>query len=198
MAAVDVEKVELRLGADAFGDDAQPQAARQRDDRLGDRGVAGIGLEVGDERDVDLERVDREVLQVRQARVAGAEIVDRHRKALLAQLLQHLADGVEIVQQARLGDLELDPRRLAARVAHDLGDALRQIVAIELPSGQVHRHRQRHAGFAPRDALFGRGAQHPVAEDVDQARFLGQRNEDLWRDVAVLRRRASAAAPRHR
>ena len=55
------------------------------------------------------ERVDREVLQVRQRRVAGAEVVDGHGEAFVAQLVQHLADRVEVVQQARLGDLELDP-----------------------------------------------------------------------------------------
>ena len=46
---------------------------------------------------------------------------------------------------------------------------------------------QREAGPAPCRALFGRGSQHPVAERVDQARFLGQRDEDLRRDAAVLR-----------
>ena len=88
-----------------------PEAAREADDRLGDGRVLRVGLEVGDERDVDLQRVDREMLQVRQRRVAGAEVVDRDREALVAQLVEHLANRVEVVQQARLGDFELDPRR---------------------------------------------------------------------------------------
>ena len=113
VAAAHVEEVELRARAHAFGDDLEPEAARKADDRLGDRRVARIGLEVGDERDVDLQRVDREMLQVRQRRIAGAEVVDRDGEAFVAQLVQHLADRVEVVQQARLGDLELDPRRLA-------------------------------------------------------------------------------------
>src|SRR5512140_1282965 len=66
MAAAHVEEVELRARADTFGDDLEAEAAREADDRLGDRRVAGIGFEVGDERDVDLQRVDREMLQVRQ------------------------------------------------------------------------------------------------------------------------------------
>ena len=69
---------------------------------------------------------------------------------------------------------------------HDLGDALREVLAIELPRGQVHRHRERHPAVAPRDALLGGGLQHPFAERVDQARFLGERNEHLRRHVAVL------------
>ena len=34
---------------------------------------------VGDERAVDLERVDRELAQIRERAVAGAEVVDRER-----------------------------------------------------------------------------------------------------------------------
>src|SRR6185437_14711207 len=65
VASAHVEEVELRASADTFCDDLQTEATREADDRLGDRRVALVGLEVGDERDVDLQRVDREVLQVR-------------------------------------------------------------------------------------------------------------------------------------
>ena len=120
----------------------QAETAREADDRLGDGGVLRIGLEVGDERDVDLQRVDREMLQVGQRRVAGAEIVDRDGEALVAQLMQHLADRVEVVQEARLRDLELDPRRVALLALDDVRDALREILAIELPRRQVDRQRR--------------------------------------------------------
>ena len=63
---MDVEEFQLFAAAHAFGDDLQSEAAGKADDRLGDGGVLRIRLEVGDERDVDLQRVDREVLQVRQ------------------------------------------------------------------------------------------------------------------------------------
>ena len=75
---------------------------------------------------------------------------------------------------------------LAARRAHDLANALRQIVAVELPPRKIDRHDSGKPGLAPCRALLGRRAQHPVAEHVDQARLLGERNEDLGRDVAVL------------
>src|SRR5213080_508234 len=76
MAAVHIEKFQLRLGADTLGYDAQAQSAGERNDRLGDGGVARIGLEVGDEGNVDLQGIDREMLEVRQARITRAEIVD--------------------------------------------------------------------------------------------------------------------------
>ena len=34
--------------------------------------------------------------------------------------------------------------------------------------------------------MFRRGAQHPFAERVDEAGLLGERDEDLGRDAAVL------------
>ena len=91
------------------------------------------------------------------------------------------------MQQARFGNFELDPRRLAARGAHDLGNALSQIVAIKLPPGKIDRDDKRQPGFAPHRALLGCRAQDPVAENVNQARLLGERNENLRRNFAVLR-----------
>src|SRR4030095_9160205 len=46
MAAARAEKIELRACGHAFGDHTQSQPARQRDDRLRDRGVARVGLDV--------------------------------------------------------------------------------------------------------------------------------------------------------
>ena len=45
---------------------------------------SGVGRDVADERPVDLQLVDREALEVAQARVAGAEVVDRQAHAHLA------------------------------------------------------------------------------------------------------------------
>jgi hypothetical protein len=107
-------------------------------------------------------------------------------KALVAQLVQHLADRVEVVHEARLGDLELDPRRIALLRLHDVRNALRQVLAVELPRREIDRNLELQAGLAPRNALLRRRAQHPFAERVDEARFLGERDEHLRRHVAVL------------
>src|SRR4051794_34547937 len=66
MAAAHVEELELLARADAFRDHLQAEAACEADDGLGDGGIARVGLQVRDERDVDLQRVDREMLQVRE------------------------------------------------------------------------------------------------------------------------------------
>src|SRR5450755_707937 len=49
VAAADVEEIELRARAYAFGDHAKPKPARKRDDGLGDGCVTRVGFEVGDE-----------------------------------------------------------------------------------------------------------------------------------------------------
>mgnify|MGYP003693771577 CR=1 FL=1 len=76
-AAVRPEEVELRRRLDAFGDAAQSERMRQRDDRLRDRLVVAVLLEAVDEALVDLHALDRQAREIRKARVAGAEVVDR-------------------------------------------------------------------------------------------------------------------------
>ena len=69
-----------------------------------------------DEAAVDLEAPDREALQVGEARVAGAEVVDRQlhaeRRAARCRRAQRL---VGILDQDRLGQLELEPAAAAGR-----------------------------------------------------------------------------------
>ena len=79
-----LEERELRLVLDALGDDAEPQDPRHRDDGFDDRSRRVVGQHLRDERAVDLDRVDREALQIAQRRVASAEIVEREPHAELA------------------------------------------------------------------------------------------------------------------
>src|SRR5262249_49489648 len=56
----------LLVALDPLGRNAQLQALRQRDDRPDDRGVTAAGPDLADERAVDLDRVDREPIEVAQ------------------------------------------------------------------------------------------------------------------------------------
>ena len=78
------QDLELGLGLDALGDDADAQAVGQRDHGLDDRPVR-LAVEPGHERPVDLDRVEGQVLQVGQRRVAGAEVVEDEPDAHVAQ-----------------------------------------------------------------------------------------------------------------
>ena len=80
------------------------------DDRGGTR-VVGHRLH---ERAVELQLVDRQLAQVGQRGVAGAEVVDRDADAERAQLAEDLAGPLAVGHQEVLGDLQLEHGRRAA------------------------------------------------------------------------------------
>src|SRR5687768_17083030 len=86
IAAAAFQVLALRLGLHAFADHLDVQGMRERHDGRDDGALVMVAGHLGGERAVDLELVDREALQVGQAGVAGAEIVDHHRHAELLQL----------------------------------------------------------------------------------------------------------------
>ena len=85
------QQLHVRLGLDAFRGDREPERVPERDDRGRDRRVVGIGGDLANEGAVDLQRVQREVLEVAERRVAGAEVVHR-------EVQTH---GAERVEQCR-------------------------------------------------------------------------------------------------
>jgi hypothetical protein len=81
MAVVAGQEVALLARFHALGDHRQPQAAPQGDDGAHDGGVVGVGQHVAHKGLVDLELIQRQALEVAQAGVAGAEIVEREAHA---------------------------------------------------------------------------------------------------------------------
>ena len=68
-----------------------------------------------DERAVDLDRLDRELLEVHERRVAGAEVVERQLHAEVAQLVEQRACRLGVLEEEPLGDLERQQRRVERR-----------------------------------------------------------------------------------
>src|SRR5581483_5009525 len=62
---------------DPLGDRLLTECAREAHDRLDDRATGRVARRVADELTVDLQVLNREPLQVREAAVAGAEVVER-------------------------------------------------------------------------------------------------------------------------
>src|SRR5207249_703731 len=92
---------------------------------------------------VDLERVQREAAQIAQARVAGAEVVDRQAHADRLELSQNVRSLLGIAHQHALGDLQLEQAWIDRALRHDASDRLLEVLLLKLPSGQVHRYRHR-------------------------------------------------------
>src|SRR2546428_51915 len=87
------------------------------------------------ERAVDLERVDRQLVQVTQRRIAGAEIVQIDFHAELAQLLEQFRGRGGAVHQRGLGDFETQVARLQSRVMNGLLDDREEILLRGVPAG---------------------------------------------------------------
>ena len=120
MATQGAQGIGLGLGFDAFGHHAQPQRARQRHHGAhhGGAGAALVGGGTGEGRDetaINLEREQREAVQVPQRRVAGAKVVQRQRHAVAAQLVEQVAGALGVVDQGAFGDFHAQARGRQAR-----------------------------------------------------------------------------------
>jgi len=76
VAALAQEVLALLHVFDAFGDHAKMQALRERDHGIDDGRTVGLAADVAHEGLVDLQGVDGKSLEIAQARIAGAEIVE--------------------------------------------------------------------------------------------------------------------------
>ena len=90
-----------------------------------DGAVFGAVFELPDEGAVDLDLLDREALQVGQARIAGAEVVDRQADAHAVDLAEDLQRLLAVLHQRGFGDLELDQRRVDAGFVEDARGSIR-------------------------------------------------------------------------
>src|SRR5919197_1933098 len=88
LAAQPAQLLELLGALDALGDRLQAHPAAELDDRARQRAVLRAAGDRVDEALVDLQRVDRELAQVAQRRVAGAEAVDGDRQPQRLQARQ--------------------------------------------------------------------------------------------------------------
>src|SRR5450759_5195180 len=71
-----LKKSELLFCLHALGNHPMFETSSHVDHCTDNRGIVGIEKEIVHERLVDLQGVDRELRQVAQARVAGAEVID--------------------------------------------------------------------------------------------------------------------------
>src|SRR5438552_8664904 len=186
LAAVSLQELVLRHGLDALGDYAQTNAVRQRDDRQRDRLVAAVLLEAVHEALVDIDALDRQPGQIRQARVAGAEVVDRDRYSHLLELLEGRDGLFRMGDDHAFGDLEIEVSRWqAARLERFLNHGQPAIV-LQLLHRQVHRQTQHHVLAVPGHQLPAGVAQHACTEGLDHPRLLGDRDELGRADDAAL------------
>jgi hypothetical protein len=91
-----------------------------------------------------------------------------------AELVQDGKRGLIVADQHGLGDLDFEPVRLEPGSRERRRDPQRQRFAFQLHRGDVDREPDMRR---PGGRFGASGAQHPVAELVDQADILRHRNE---------------------
>ena len=159
---------------DALGDDRDVHRAGHRDDRPQDVAVALVLGHAGDELAVDLDRLDREALDVVQGGVAGAEVVEHQAHAEALEVLEHRGRRGALLHQHALGQLEPEALGRHAGLAQDGAELVGQRGLGELAAGEVDgqagevdargRRSSARAGGRPRaapSARAGRSARSP-------------------------------------
>ena len=99
-----------------------------------------------DERTIDLEDVDGQVLQVGERGVAGPEVVHREAEAQLLQLPQARNHRARIDHDQALGDFEDEPARRQARALQGRAHLGHEIRLLELARREVHADVGRRTG----------------------------------------------------
>jgi hypothetical protein len=164
------QKLDLLRSFHPFRDHPQLQAVRHRDDGRHQRSVILICADVAHKRLVNLERMHRKALQVGQAGIAGAEIVQRQLDSHVTQLDELAKRALVMLHQNAFGDLQLEGGSGNPCFVQDFPDQAAEVGLFQLPGRQVDGHFQlRVVGIAPDFQLLAGLAQCPLADRHDQA-----------------------------
>jgi hypothetical protein len=137
-----------------------------------------VGKQVGDERSIDLDLVDFETLQVGQAGITGAEVVDGQLDTLGFPVRHHPQHPLLALEQDGFGQFQIQALGREPALRQGLADLLTQAREAELDGGQVNRHHQvRAARGAPGGGLATGLPQDPAAEGDDEPALLGHVDE---------------------
>src|SRR5438445_441617 len=96
--------------------------------------AAGAGSRVASE-----PLADGKALEIRQARIAGAEIVHRNPRPRVPQVAQRARRTFRIAHEQRFGELELDQRRIDAGFPQNASHDGLEVLLLELARGDVYR-----------------------------------------------------------
>src|SRR5262249_34750908 len=128
-----------------------------------------------------LELVEWKAPQIKQARIAGAEIVERKAHADAFELQHRQFRALEIAEQGGFGELKFEPVGLEAGLAENAFDRVDEIRPPELQRRHIDRDRQAR----PIAAVEAGAAQHVFAKLDNEARMFGDWNKARRRDFAL-------------
>ena len=184
-----LELMSLVVRFHALGDHVHGKVVSQFDDGLDDLPVLGVGLNPLDEGTVDLERVEGELTQVAQGRVAGAEVIDSDLDSHGTEAVEHLDGKIRVAHDRTLGDLQLEAVRVHTGPAQASFDLCDEAGLDELFAGEIDADDQ---GLSVREAVFpvasGDRLRRDTSDGHDQPVLFGDREELVGEENAPLGR----------
>src|SRR5450756_1444449 len=185
-------QLHLLFRFDAFGDHDFVEASAEAGDGADDGAGIALVAEIADERLVDLDLIERELAQVVERGVAGAEVVERQADAEILHLLHRLQGAFVVLEQQTLGYLQLDPLRRPPRLRQRRYLLQSETAVPELDRRQIDGNLD---AMRPGRRLDAGAVQGPFADRDDQAGLFGNGDKP---PAALLHvpDGSSAAAPR--
>src|SRR3954447_1518280 len=181
--AVGTDQFHLLIGLDAFDHHRHAKVGTEPCNAAQQR-QRPIGVDALEEGAVDLHFLQREIVQIAEARVAGAEIVQRDSDADRVQLRQHVMRQLSVAQQRGLGDFDLEAMRWQSGNLQRVTDLAQHVALMELLRREIHRDAD---AFRPFHAFHAGFAQNPAAEIHDQAHVFRNRDDIDRRNGAANR-----------
>src|SRR5258706_694623 len=143
VAFVFAQEAQLLGGFHAFCNHAQIHAVAELDHGARNGRIVRVGADVAHEGLVYFQPVHREALQIAQARIPGAEIVDAQAHAEFLQRVQCLDELLCILHHQALGELELQALRRQSSIGQCPRHGFHQIAPFELARGDIDRQHHR-------------------------------------------------------
>jgi hypothetical protein len=107
---------------DPFGDHLEIQLLSYRDHRAHQRLGLGVLVDRAHEAAIELDDIERNPSELRQRRIAGAEVIQVNLGAELAELRNQLDCGGFVFDQAAFGEFEVDEACLESRFLKRFGE----------------------------------------------------------------------------
>jgi hypothetical protein len=184
IAAQPEEHVGDSLGFDALGDGGEVEGVSKTDDGCGDlSGLAGV-IHRADEAGVDFDFVEGEELEMAEAGVAGAEVVEGEAGAVFLELVGDAGGGFGVADEGALGDLEDKAIEGEVGLTGGGGDVAGKGEIGELGEGDVDGD-----GEVGGDVFGGGedGSEERAGEEAVEAGVFGEGDELVGKDEAALR-----------
>ena len=127
-----------------------------------------------DKAPIDLELVEPQLVEVIEAGIAGAEVVDDDADTGIAQRLDGVARGFQVRDQSAFGNFGFQTMRRKSGVLHDGENGVRERPVAELRRRKIEGQRNI---FRPVHGVAAGVAEQLARDDVQDAEFLGERDE---------------------